>query len=132
MELRSDGRTNLVDSLLIAGEYIIPEVCGCVYHHRGVWLCVSSQRCVVVCIITEVCGCVYVCVYISSQKCVVVCVYVRMCVSSQRCVVVCIYHPRSVCMYVCIIPEVCSCTCTYIYHLDVFGCVYICNIYYHK
>ena len=26
VELRSDGRTNLVDSLMIAGEYIIPEV----------------------------------------------------------------------------------------------------------
>ena len=51
VELRSDGRTNLVDSLLIAGEYIIPEVCGCEY----VCMCVSSQRCVVVCVSTQRC-----------------------------------------------------------------------------
>ena len=42
VELRSDGRINLVDSLVMAGEYIIPEVCGCVciIPARGVWLCV--------------------------------------------------------------------------------------------
>ena len=31
MELRNDARDNMLGALLVAGQYVIPEVCVCVY-----------------------------------------------------------------------------------------------------
>ena len=68
VELRSDGRDNLLDALVLCGEYIIPEVltgdgvlssplsCHCA--HQPV-LCVCVCACVCVCVCVCVCRSVY-------------------------------------------------------------------------
>ena len=55
MQLRSDGRDNLLDALIVCGEYIIPEV-------LTEWdSALGSSSAVIVCVCVCVCVCTHVC-----------------------------------------------------------------------